>query len=59
MSQLSRRHDDGATAAEYAILVSAIAAVIVAVVIGLGAVVAGMYGSTSTCVATKGVSSCP
>jgi pilus assembly protein Flp/PilA len=45
----SRRDDDrGASAVEYALLVAAIAAVIVAIVFGLGGVVKGIFTSTCT-----------
>lgn len=44
-----RQHDDrGASAAEYAILVSAIAAVIVLVLFALGTVVHTLYGNSCT-----------
>ena len=44
----SRRDDDrGASAVEYALLVAAIAAVIIAIVFGLGGIVKGIF--TSTC----------
>ena len=45
-----RTHDDdrGASAAEYAILVSAVAAVIVVVLFALGSVVHTLYGDSCT-----------
>ena len=43
---LRRRTDDGATAVEYGLLITAIAAVIVVIVFALGGVVADLFGGT-------------
>jgi len=58
-----RPHPDrerGASAVEYGLLVAAIAAVIVAVVFGLGALVRDAFNSTGGCLSGNGTSnSCP
>ena len=46
--------DRGASAVEYGLMVAAIAAVIVAVVFGLGGLVKTAFSDTSTCIAGKG-----
>jgi len=48
------RHDDGATAVEYGLLVAAIAAVIVAVVFLLGGKVSSAFDHTNTCISNSG-----
>lgn len=56
-----RTEDRGASAVEYGLLVAAIAAVIVAVVFGLGQLVATKFSQTSSCI-NAGVSAsspCP
>jgi pilus assembly protein Flp/PilA len=50
--------DRGASAVEYGLLVAAIAAVIVAIVFGLGALIKKAFSSTSNCIATTGGTSC-
>lgn len=45
--------DRGATAVEYGLLVAAIAAVIVAIVFGLGSLVQGVFSSTSTQISSE------
>lgn len=52
------RKDDGASAVEYGLLVAAIAAVIVAVVFGLGSVVKDVFNKTSSCIAVGSSSTC-
>ena len=52
------RKDEGASAVEYGLLVAAIAAVIVAVVFGLGSIVKDKFTSTSSCIATSGSGTC-
>ena len=46
--------DQGATAVEYGLLVAAIAAVIVAVVFGLGTVIQGVFKGTNDCITSQG-----
>ena len=46
--------DRGASAVEYGLLVAAIAAVIVAIVFGLGALIKKAFSSTSNCISTTG-----
>jgi pilus assembly protein Flp/PilA len=48
------RHDEGASAVEYGLLVAAIAAIIVAVVFLLGQRVSTVFDSTNTCISNKG-----
>jgi pilus assembly protein Flp/PilA len=52
------RRDDGASAVEYGLIVVAIAAVIVAVAVGLGSVVKGKYSTTSSCIDAGASSTC-
>ena len=52
------RRDEGASAVEYGLLVAAIAAVIVAVVFGLGSIVKSKFQSTSSCMASSGSGTC-
>ena len=56
--RLCNRSDDGASAVEYALLASAIAAVIVAVVFGIGSMVRDIFTNTSSCISTSGSTSC-
>lgn len=46
--------DRGASAVEYGLLVAAIAAVIVAVVFGLGSLVQGVFTDASSCISISG-----
>ena len=46
--------DRGATAVEYGLMVAAIAAVIVAVVFGLGSLVKSTFDDTNSCISTNG-----
>lgn len=46
--------DRGASAVEYGLMVAAIAAVIVAVVFGLGAIVNDTFSSTASVISNKG-----
>ncbi|MFL6139680.1 MAG: Flp family type IVb pilin [Frankiaceae bacterium] len=46
--------DRGATAVEYGLMVAAIAAVIAAVVFGIGQLVSGAFDTTSTCIQNSG-----
>jgi pilus assembly protein Flp/PilA len=48
------RHDEGASAVEYGLLVAAIAAIIVAVVFLLGQRVSTVFDSTNTCISNQG-----
>ncbi len=48
------RHDEGASAVEYGLLVAAIAAIIVAVVFLLGQRGSTVFDSTNTCISNKG-----
>ena len=50
------KHDDGASAVEYGLLVAAIAAVIVVIVFALGSVVKSKFQSTCVTVDTNGAS---
>ena len=43
-------NDRGASAVEYGLLVAAIAAVIVAIVFGLGSIIKDKFSSTSSCI---------
>ena len=54
----TKRQDEGASAVEYGLLVAAIAAVIVAVVFGLGSLIKGGFNSTSSCIAAAASSAC-
>ena len=56
--RIRHRSDDGASAVEYGLLVAAIAAVIVAVVFGLGSLVNDVFTKTSSCILTSGSSGC-
>ena len=56
--RLHTRNDDGASAVEYGLLVAAIAAVIVAVVFGLGSIVKGKFQDTSSCINAGSASTC-
>jgi pilus assembly protein Flp/PilA len=48
------RHDEGASAVEYGLLVAAIAALIVAVVFLLGQRVSTVFQSTNDCISDQG-----
>ncbi len=48
------RHDEGASAVEYGLLVAAIAAVIVGVVFLLGGKVSSAFNKTNTCIDSNG-----
>lgn len=50
--------DEGASAVEYGLLVAAIAAVIVAVVFGLGSLIKDKFSNTSSCIAAGSSTSC-
>lgn len=56
--RLRNRNDDGASAVEYGLLVAAIAAVVVAVVFGLGSMMKDVFTKTSSCVAVGASASC-
>ena len=53
----SRRHEDGASAVEYGLLVAGIAALIVAIVFLFGGVIKKSFASTCGQISTKGTSS--
>ncbi len=58
MNQLDRRrHDEGATAVEYGLLMAAIAAVVIVIVFALGSAVSEMFDDS--CRAVKGGSTGP
>ena len=48
------RHDEGASAVEYGLLVAAIAAVIVGIVFLLGSRVSSTFDKTNTCISNSG-----
>jgi pilus assembly protein Flp/PilA len=48
------RHDEGASAVEYGLLVAAIAAIIVGVVFILGGKVSSAFDKTNTCISSNG-----
>ena len=52
------RHDEGASAVEYGLLVAAIAAVIVGIVFLLGTQVKGAFTKTSNCISSSGGANC-
>ena len=52
IARTRRTSDEGASAVEYALVVSAIAAVIVAVVFGLGRLTASQFTETCTTIVT-------
>lgn len=54
------RAERGASALEYALLVAAVAAVVVAVIVGIGSIVKDAIDHTNDCVTTGGTSTnCP
>ena len=59
LQALRARHDRGATAVEYGLLVAVIAMVVVATAIVLGDNIAAMFDDASTCVATPTAANCP
>jgi len=52
--RIALRHDEGATAVEYGLLVAAIAAVIVLVVFLLGRSVSSAFDHTNNCISNSG-----
>ncbi len=50
------RHDEGASAVEYGLLVAAIAAVVVGVVFLLGTTVKGAFSKTNSCITASSTS---
>lgn len=50
--------DSGASSVEYGLIIAAIAAVIVAVVFGLGTATKSLFGKTSSCVSAGASSTC-
>jgi pilus assembly protein Flp/PilA len=54
----TRAADQGATAVEYGLLLGAIAAVIIAVVVGLGTLTKNNFSSTSSCIAAGAAATC-
>jgi pilus assembly protein Flp/PilA len=58
LRRVARRRDEGASAVEYALLVAAIAAVVLAVAIGLASIVKDAFGTPETCL-TGGGAGCP
>jgi Flp pilus assembly pilin Flp len=56
----SRRLDSGASTLEYALLAAAVAAVLVAVLIGVGSIVQDAIERSDSCVTSQGTSAtCP
>lgn len=53
-----RSSDSGASAVEYALIVSAIAAIIVAVVFGLGTLTQSLFSETSSCLSAEAAATC-
>ena len=51
-------NDEGASAVEYGLLIAGIAAVLIGVVFGIGLVVNGNYGKTSSCLDQGTASTC-
>ena len=49
---MRKRDDRGAASVEYALLVTAVAAVIVLVIVALGTIVAGMFGESCETIKT-------
>lgn len=54
LARIRKRHDDGASAVEYGLLVAAIAALIVIIVFALGTVVKNTFDDTCDTIANKG-----
>ncbi|HSN06535.1 MAG TPA: Flp family type IVb pilin [Candidatus Angelobacter sp.] len=52
------RHDEGASAVEYGLLVAAIAAVIVGIVFLLGSRVSSTFNHTNSCISNSGGTGC-
>jgi pilus assembly protein Flp/PilA len=52
------RHDEGASAVEYGLLVAAIAAIIVRVVFILGSKVSSTFDKTQSCIESQGGAGC-
>lgn len=57
MHQHARRSDTGASAIEYALLAAAVAAVLVAVLFGVGSIVEDAFNHANDCVTSGGTSS--
>lgn len=54
------RTERGASALEYALLIAAVAAVVIAVIVGIGSIVKDAIDHTNDCITTGGTStSCP
>ena len=52
------RHDEGASAVEYGLLVAAIAAVIVGIVFLLGGTVKSVFSTTNSCISGGSAANC-
>ena len=50
--------DSGASVIEYGLILSAIAAIVVAVVVGLGGTAKGQFSTASSCIAAGAASTC-
>jgi pilus assembly protein Flp/PilA len=50
--------DSGATAVEYGLILAAVAAIVVAVVFGLGGLTKGQFSSASSCIAAGAAATC-
>jgi Flp pilus assembly pilin Flp len=56
---LGRRADDGSSAVEHALLVAAIAAVVIAAVLGLAGIVQDAFGDAADCAGGGTSADCP
>lgn len=54
-----RRAERGASGVEYALLVAAVAAVLVAVLLGIASIVKDAFSTTDDCLSGRGSSACP
>lgn len=56
----ARHSERGASAVEYALLIVAIAAVLIAILLGIASIVKDAFSTTGTCITDRGTStSCP
>jgi pilus assembly protein Flp/PilA len=56
--RIALRADRGASSVEYGLLVAAIAAVIVAIVFGMGSLVKSKFNDTSSCISAQAAATC-
>ena len=57
-NQVDHRSDEGASAVEYGLIVAAIAALIVALVFGIGVITKDKFEKTSSCIEQGAASTC-